>query len=82
MFSVFLGGSFSATVLIERSPDGGVTYYPCSTDATGTAASYTAPMSVDVIAAQFNLLYRLRCTSFNSGTVNYTLCQGTNTFGP
>jgi hypothetical protein len=73
LFSVNLGGSFSATVLIERSPDAGVTYYPCSTDATGTIASYNAPMSVDVVSATHGMLYRLRCTAFTSGTVNYAI---------
>jgi hypothetical protein len=72
-FSVSLGGSFSATVLLERSPDGGTTWYPCSTDATGTVAAYNAPMSVDVVSATHGMVYRLRCTGFTSGTVNYDI---------
>jgi hypothetical protein len=81
LFSVFLGGTFSATILLERSPDNGLTYYPCSTDATGTIAAFAAPMSVDVIAAQFGVLYRLRCTAYTSGAATYALLQGTNTVG-
>lgn len=75
VFSVFLGGTFSATVEIERSPDGS-NWYPCSTDATGTVASYTAPMSVDVNATQYGILYRLTCTGYTSGTINYVMWQG------
>jgi hypothetical protein len=79
VFSLFIGGTFVGAVLLERSPDGGTTYYPCSTDATGTSAAYTTAVSVDVNAAQFNVLYRLRCTAYTSGTINYVMWQGTNT---
>lgn len=71
LLSVGLGGTFSATVLIERSPDGGSTWYPCSTDATGTIAQYVAPMSVDVVSAAHGMLYRLHCTAYATGTVIY-----------
>lgn len=74
-FSVCLGGSFTATVLIERSPDQGATFYPCSTDATGSIAAYTAPMTVDVMSSRHAMLYRLRCTAYASGTVSWTLWQ-------
>jgi hypothetical protein len=74
-FSVMLGGTFNATVLLERSPDGGTTFYPCSTDGTGTQASYTAPMSVDVVSQRHAMLYRLRVTAYSSGTINYVFWQ-------
>lgn len=79
LFSVFLGGTFSATVLLERSPDSGANYYPCSLDSTGTQATWTAPMSVDAEAVNFTTLYRLRCTVHASGTVVYALLQGSTT---
>jgi hypothetical protein len=74
-FSVCLGGTFNATVLIERSPDNGASWFPCSTDASGTAASYTSPVSVDVVSLVHPMLYRLHCTAFSTGTVNWTLSQ-------
>jgi hypothetical protein len=74
-FSVSLGGTFNGTVVIERSPDKGNTWYPCSTDATGTAASYTSPVSVDVVSLVHPMLYRLRCVSLASGTINWTMSQ-------
>ena len=76
LFSIFLGGTFSATVLLERSPDGGSNYYPCSLDPTGTIAEWTAACSVDAESANFGILYRLRCVSFSTGPVNYALLQG------
>lgn len=74
-FSLSIGGTFNATVLLERSPDGGVTYYPCSTDATGTPAAYTTPISVDVNSGLHPQLYRLRCTAYSTGTINYVMWQ-------
>jgi len=74
-FSVCVGGTFNATVLLERSPDEGINYFPCSTDATGTPASYTAPMSVDVMSLRHGMLYRLRCTAYSSGTITWVIWQ-------
>lgn len=74
-FSVSIGGTFNGTVVIERSPNGGSTWFPCSTDATGTAASYTSPVSVDVVSLVHPMLYRLRCVALASGTINWVMSQ-------
>lgn len=73
-FSIGITGTFSATVILERSPDN-ANWYPCSTDGTGTAAQWTTPMSVDVQSSIHPLLYRLRCSSYASGTVNWFITQ-------
>lgn len=75
-FSVSLGGTFSATVLLERSHDSGGTWFNCSLDSAGTTAQWTAPMSVDVAAINWSTQYRLRCTAYTSGTVTYVMVPG------
>ena len=74
-FSIYIGGTFSATVLLERSPDGGTTYYPCSLDPSGTISQWTTSCSVDAESLNIATLYRLRVTSYASGTINYVLQQ-------
>jgi hypothetical protein len=76
-FAMMIGGTFIASVLLERSPDNGVTWFPCSLDPEGTPAQYTAPCSVDVASRVHPMQYRLRVTAYTSGTVNYVLMQAT-----
>ena len=45
-FNITLWGTFSATVLAQRSLDNGTTWVTVSTDGTGSLASYTSPISV------------------------------------
>ena len=73
-FNVSLSGTFVATVALERSFDG-TNWFTCSRDSAGTAASWTAPMSVVVEEPEAGVLYRLNCTAFTSGTVTYRMSQ-------
>lgn len=74
-FNIALSGTFVGTVAVERSFDGGVTYIPVARDTSGTAASFTAPTSLSISEPEKGVLYRLNCTAYTSGTVNYRLSQ-------
>lgn len=75
-FNVTLSGTYVATVILERSFDGGTTFMPVSTDTIGTTNAYTAPMTLVVNENEPGTFYRLRCSSYGSGTVTYRLAAG------
>jgi hypothetical protein len=74
-FNVSASGTFVATAQLERSFDNGVSWFVCSSDAAGTAASWTAPFSVVAQEPTAGVLYRLNCTAYTSGTVTYRISQ-------
>lgn len=74
-FNVSASGTFVATVQLERSFDNGTSWFVCSSDASGTAASWTAPFSVIAEEPTPGVLYRLNCTAYTSGTVTYRISQ-------
>lgn len=72
-FNVSLWGTFVATVQLERSFDGGTTWLPLT--ALGSSLAFTAPCSEVFEETEEGVAYRLNCTAFTSGTVNYRLSQ-------
>lgn len=74
-FNVSASGTFVATVQLERSFDNGDNWFVCSSDASGTAASWTAPFSVVAEEPTPGTIYRLHCAAFTSGTVAYRISQ-------
>lgn len=77
-FNVSLWGTFVATVQLERSFDGGTTWLPTAEDTTGAAAAYSAPVSLVADEPEHQVLHRLNCTAWTSGTVNYRLSQSSD----
>ncbi len=75
VFNAALWGTFVATVRLEKSFDGGTTWLPVSKDASGSAASYTAPCALGVYEPEHNVIYSWNCTSYISGTINYRISQ-------
>lgn len=75
-FNVSLSGTFSGTVILERSFDGGQNFFPCAIDTAGDPNAYTAPLSMVVSEPEPGVYYRLRCSAFVSGTINYRLSAG------
>ena len=73
--AVFSGTTFSGTVQLERSFDGGATFVPVSEDTTGTAASYTAAFNGQIYEAEHQIFYRWNCTAYSSGNINYRISQ-------
>lgn len=71
-FNVALYGTFVGTVLLEKSFDG-TNWLPVYRGNSATAISYTAPASEVVCEPEDGVAYRLRCSAYTSGTVNYRL---------
>lgn len=74
-FNVTLYGTFSASVTLQRSFDGGTNWINASLDTAGTAATYTTAITVVANEPEPGVLYRLNCT-YTSGTVNYRISGG------
>lgn len=74
-FNVSLWGTFAGTVQVERSFDGGTTFVPVSKDTSGSIATYTAPCSIICAEPELGVLYRVNCTAYTSGTINYRLSR-------
>jgi hypothetical protein len=72
-FNFSLWGSFVGTVVLERSFDQGMTWLPLT--ALGSAISFTAPCSETFEEPEFGVQYRVHCTAYTSGTINYRLSQ-------
>ena len=77
--ALFTGANitYSGSVQIERSFDGGKTWIVCNVGGGGTLAIYAAgtPISNCFGEPEKNVLYRLNCTSYVSGVINYRMSQ-------
>lgn len=73
-FDVSLWGTFVATVQLERSFDAGVTWLPV-TYSDGSSRAWTGAVSTDLQETSDGVIFRLNCTSYTSGTVNYRISQ-------
>jgi hypothetical protein len=70
-FNVFLT-TFTGSVNVERSPDGGTTWYIFAKDTSNTPATYTAgPVSLVLFEPEAGILYRLNMTALSAGSPNY-----------
>lgn len=75
-FTCSFGGG-TGTVKIERSRDGSL-WYDVSKDQDGNAASYALTgeeMSFDLSQADSEMLWRLNCTAYTSGTITWGFTQ-------
>lgn len=63
--------SFTGIVRLERSLDGGVTYFPVGYP-DGAPVQITGSVSVTLTEPNQNALYRFRCTNYTAGTI---FCQ-------
>ena len=70
------GVTFNATVQLERSFDGGATWIVCNEGMSGVLAQWnTGPVSLTFGEPEKNVLYRLNCVAYTSGTINYRISQ-------
>jgi hypothetical protein len=68
--------TWSGTVQLERSFDGGSTWIVCNIGASGTLAQWTAgPISITFGEPEKNVLYRLNTIAYTSGQINYRISQ-------
>lgn len=70
-FNVTISGSFTGSVAVQRSFDGGSTWNTVATDGTGTAAVYTAPCSVSGYEGEWGVQYQIYCSALSAGTITY-----------
>ncbi len=73
-FNIAIWGTFVGTVALERALDG-TNFVAVATDGTGTAASYTSPVSVTGVEVESGVTYRFNCTAWSSGTIHCRLSQ-------
>lgn len=72
-FNVALWGTFSGNAQLQKSFDGGATWIPYGADLTGALPVLSAPVAFRAIESELGINYRLACTAFTSGTINYRL---------
>ncbi len=73
-FNWTIYGTFVATVLLERTFDGGTNWHALT--GSGTIISeVTAACSEISKESECGIYYRLHCTSFTSGAANYRISQ-------
>jgi hypothetical protein len=73
-FNISLWGTFVAAVQLERSFDNGVNWLPI-TGAGVQLYAWTGPASEMAQETESDVIYRLNCTAYTSGTVNYRVSQ-------
>ncbi len=73
-FNISIYGTFVGSVQLERSFDGGSNWLPLT--AAGTQLyKWTAPASEQAEETVDGTIYRLNCTAYTSGTINYRIDQ-------
>jgi hypothetical protein len=73
-FNITLWGTFSASVQLERSFDSGATWRALTASGV-TLYAWTGAASETAEEAEYGVIYRLNCTAYTSGTVNYRISQ-------
>ena len=75
--ALFVGSAITwvGTVQLEKSFNGGKDFIIASTDNTGTLAQYNngTPVSTQFGDGESGVLYRVNCTAYVSGVINYRL---------
>ena len=73
-FNVWMYGTFVATLVFQRSFDGGTTWLtvpkPDLTD-----ASFSGPINFEVVEARASTTYRWNVSAYTSGTISYRFAQ-------
>jgi hypothetical protein len=69
--NISLWGTFVGTVQVERAFDGGSNWLPLT--ALGSAIAFTGPVSEVFEEGEAGVQYRLNCTAYTSGTINYRM---------
>lgn len=69
--------SYSASIQLERSFDGGKIWLVCGIGGSGAQAIWNTgtPVSVIVGEPEQGVAYRLNCTTYSSGTINYRMSE-------
>lgn len=69
-------GGFNGTIVLQKSyADSGGQWVTVSENATGTAASYTGAVALQMIEFEAGVSYRWNCTVYSSGSCYYRISQ-------
>lgn len=74
-FNVSVYGTFVGTAVLEKTYDAGVNWIPVLRPGGNTAVSYTTPSTEVLYEPEDSVAYRLRCSAWTSGTINYRLSK-------
>jgi hypothetical protein len=74
-FNITLEGTFNADIQLQRSFDGGVNFTPVSKNTSGEPFLLSIPASLTWAEIEQDVLYRLVCTAYTSGTITYRLSK-------
>lgn len=68
-------GAWAGTVRLERTFDGGTTWVVCGIGGAGSQAAWSTGTDVSVVVGEpeKGVGYRLNCTVFTSGPINYRM---------
>lgn len=74
-FNVVIYGTWAATVQLERSFDGGVTWVVCGVGGSGAQAVWSTGADISISLAEFEkgVAYRLHCSAYTSGAPTYRM---------
>lgn len=72
-FSVAVWGTFAGTIDLQKSFDGGTTWVNDYAPYIANQITMTAPAAFQCVEAEDGVYYRLNCSTYTSGTVNYRL---------
>lgn len=78
IFNIFIYGTFSATVAILRSPDGGSTWVPVAIPAISSALTITTPLNFECFEPDPTILWTVSTApanggAYTSGSVSYRI---------
>lgn len=74
-FNITISGTFVADLGLQRSFDGGTTWVNVSKNTSGEPFLISIPASLTWAEIEQDVLYRLTCTAFTSGTIDYRLSR-------
>lgn len=73
-FNLTVTGVFAASAVLERSFDGGQTWFPM-TYPDGSQVIITSPCSLSLEASRMTVLGRIRCLAYASGELAWRLSR-------
>lgn len=74
-FNLWIGGTFNGVVVLERSFDGGASWFEADNNDGSGSTTWAFSTSAVIDEPEPGILYRLKCTMITSGTLNYRLSQ-------
>lgn len=74
-FNITVWGTFVGTLTLQRSFDRGQTWHNVARDLFGATMTFNAPISIVALEPENRVFYRMVCTSYTSGAINWRISQ-------